>query len=157
MGRVAPLIIILQTAFMFMRNHPKSSLHRISPRLLHVIIHFGAIADKNVLLIKVCCPHGRTCMAVLLSFPSSVVGQTTRRSWKSIRVDRSITHQHQTAFGGPNPFCPLCPTQSITSGLKYYRKTICQRQPGQFEIVISIFFLCFCLCWTFISIITVLY
>lgn len=79
-------------------------------------------------------------MAVSLAFCCLQRDKQYGRVEKSIRFDRSITHQHQTAFGGLNPFCPLRPTWSITSNLKYYRGTMCQRQTEQFEFVIPSLF-----------------
>lgn len=65
-GCVAPLIIVFQTAFMFMRNHPKTNPNAVFPHLLHAITYSSPLANKILLLIKVCCTHRQTCVAIFL-------------------------------------------------------------------------------------------
>lgn len=145
-GRVAPLIIIPQTAFMFMRNHPKSGLHRISPTCFRAIIYFGLIADWNLLLIKVRWSRRQTPHGCLLSFLLSVVGQTIQQSWKSIRVDRSITHQHETAFGGLNPFVHYVLLEVLQAPWNITEEQfVCSKQRSLNSD--HDFFFCVCVCW----------
>ena len=72
---------------------------------------------KNLLLINICCTHWQTCV-VSLAFSIVCSGHIMQQSWKSIRADRSITSQHQTAFSSLNPFVHYVPLEVLQATWK---------------------------------------